>query len=223
MVQQTQAVCSECRGEGEVIPAKDRCKICAGKKKMKSESVIEVHIDKGMRDGQKITFAGQGDQEPGVPAGDIIIVLDEQQNPIFTRKGHNLMMILKLELVEALCGCAKVIETLDNRQLVFHLLPGEVIKHDDVRVIHGEGMPHYKNPFEKGDLIIHFEVNFPKQLSQQSRDGLSKILPGRTEPLIPDGAEFKQLDEVQPRQRQMYDQDDDGQGGHPQAVRCQAQ
>ncbi len=92
---------------------------------VKAESLIEVHIDKGMHDGQKITFSGQGDQEPGMPAGDIIIVLDEQPHPIFTRKGHNLVVTLKLELVEALCGCSKVVEMLDGRQLVFHLLPGQ--------------------------------------------------------------------------------------------------
>ena len=31
-----------------------------------------------MEDGQKITFGGEGDQEPGMEPGDIIIVLDEK-------------------------------------------------------------------------------------------------------------------------------------------------
>lgn len=31
-----------------------------------------------------------------------------------------------------------------------------------VRVVRGEGMPHYRNPFEKGDLFIKFEVQFPE-------------------------------------------------------------
>ncbi len=39
MVQQTQGVCSDCRGEGEVIPAKDRCRACAGKKKAGSRAL----------------------------------------------------------------------------------------------------------------------------------------------------------------------------------------
>lgn len=39
----------------------------------------------GMRDGQKIVFHGEGDQEPGIEPGDIIIVLDQREHPHFTR------------------------------------------------------------------------------------------------------------------------------------------
>lgn len=42
-------------------------------------------IATGMRDGQKIVFHGEGDQEPGLEPGDIITVLDLQQHPRFTR------------------------------------------------------------------------------------------------------------------------------------------
>ena len=39
----------------------------------------------GMKDGQKITFHGEGDQEPGLEPGDIIIVLDQKDHAVFTR------------------------------------------------------------------------------------------------------------------------------------------
>lgn len=39
----------------------------------------------GMKDGQKITFHGEGDQEPGLEPGDIIIVLDQKDHSLFTR------------------------------------------------------------------------------------------------------------------------------------------
>lgn len=47
MVQQIQSVCGECRGEGEVIDPKHRCKNCNGKKIVKERKILEVHIDKG--------------------------------------------------------------------------------------------------------------------------------------------------------------------------------
>uniref|UniRef100_A0A8C0LR55 DnaJ homolog subfamily A member 1 n=1 Tax=Canis lupus dingo TaxID=286419 RepID=A0A8C0LR55_CANLU len=79
MVQQIQSVCMD-QGHGERISPKDRCKSCNGRKIVREKKILEVHIDKGMKDGQKITFHGEGDQEPGLEPGDIIIVLSERTN-----------------------------------------------------------------------------------------------------------------------------------------------
>ena len=62
MMQQMQSVCSDCHGDGEMINEKDRCKVCQGRKVTKETKNHEVEIDKGMRDGQKITLRGEGDQ-----------------------------------------------------------------------------------------------------------------------------------------------------------------
>lgn len=52
-------------------------------KVVRDRKVLEVHIDKGMSDGQKITFSGEGDQEPGLEPGDIIILIDEKEHNTF--------------------------------------------------------------------------------------------------------------------------------------------
>lgn len=31
-----------------------------------------------------------------------------------------------------------------------------------IRMVKGEGMPQYRNPFEKGDLYVKFDVQFPE-------------------------------------------------------------
>ena len=71
---------------------KDRCKNCQGKKTIKERKILEVHIDKGMKDGQKITFSSEGDQEPGIEPGDIIIILDEKPHLVFRRDDMDLHM-----------------------------------------------------------------------------------------------------------------------------------
>ena len=38
-------------------------------------------------------------------------------------------------------------------------------------------MPHYRNPFEKGRMLIQFNVVFPPNLDPAMADALSKILP----------------------------------------------
>ena len=88
-------------------------------------------------------------------------------------------MRLELTLVEALCGFQKTIHTLDERDLVITSLPGEVVKHGDVKCVLNEGMPHYRNPFEKGRLIIQFHVVFPQQLPPEIVPQLEPLLPSR--------------------------------------------
>jgi DnaJ-class molecular chaperone len=63
MVQQMQAMCRECNGQGEILNEKDRCKQCQGKKTIKQKKKFEVNVDKGMQDSQKITFRGESNQE----------------------------------------------------------------------------------------------------------------------------------------------------------------
>ncbi|KFR02831.1 DnaJ subfamily A member 1, partial [Opisthocomus hoazin] len=196
MVQQIQSVCMECQGHGERISPKDRCKSCTGRKIVREKKILEVHIDKGMKDGQKITFHGEGDQEPGLEPGDIIIVLDQKDHSLFTRRDEDLLMSMDIQLVEALCGFQKPITTLDNRTIIITSHPGQVVKHGAIKCVLNEGMPIYRRPYEKGRLIIEFRVNFPESgfLSSDKLSLLEKLLPTRQE--TEETEEMEQVDLV---------------------------
>lgn len=226
MVQQIQSVCGDCQGQGERINPKHRCKHCQGRKVIRERKILEVHIDKGMKDGQNIRFHGEGDQEPGLEAGDIIIVLDEKEHQTFRRHENDLIMEMELQLVETLCGFQKTIPTLDDRTLVLTNLPGEVIKHGSIKCVMNEGMPIYKDPFEKGRLIIKFNVKFPEKIDPASVGMLEKLLPARQEVIIPDEAEEHDLIDYDPkaqssrRRTEAYGEDEDGEGMGGQRVQC---
>ena len=89
-----------------IIP---RCKKCNGRKVNRERKILEVSVDKGMEDGQKVTFSGEGDQEPGLEPGDIIIVLDEKAHALFKRNGQvgnrciNFIFILSVVSVFIIC------------------------------------------------------------------------------------------------------------------------
>lgn len=68
-------------------------------------------------------------------------------------------------------------------------LSGEVITHMSLKCILNEGMPQYKNPFEKGKLIIQFIVNFPDTIDEKRIPQLEALLPPRPEIIIPDEAD----------------------------------
>jgi len=235
MMQQIQSMCGECHGEGERVDPKLRCKKCNGRKVNRERKILEVSVDKGMEDGQKVTFSGEGDQEPGLEPGDIIIVLDEKAHALFKRNGQDLIMKMDISLTEALTGLKKAVKTLDDRTLVIQTVRGEVIKTGDLKMVRGEGMPQYRNPFEKGRLIIQFNVVFPPSLEPSVAEKLASILPPADEPILPDEVDEVDLNDFDPeadRQQQHhrmghghFDDDDEGHHGHPggPGVQCATQ
>ena len=156
-----------------------------------------------MEDGQKITFSGEADEEPGIKPGDVVIILDEKEHPVFKRRKGNLHINVDINLVEAVCGFEKYIETLDKRWLKMTSPPGDVIKPGDVKMIVDEGMPVYGRSISKGKLFVKFHVVFPPQecLTGDGIDKLRELLPKPDEPIIPDDADEYVLEDIVPESK----------------------
>jgi len=232
-VQQSQTTCSNCHGSKETIDPKDRCKTCNGKKVVREKKLLVVEIDKGMMDNQTIRFSGEGDQEPGIEPGDIVFAIDEQPHKDFHRRKMDLIYTMKLSLSEALTGFTRIIKTLDDRSLVIETKPGEIIEPDHCRRILNEGMPRYKSPFEHGQLIIKFLVEFPETLDPTICGKLRNLLPRPKEDIVSDDAEHCELLSFDPKRdftssqsggyREAYMDDDGSDGPGPQRVQCGSQ
>ncbi|KAL8162054.1 hypothetical protein V2J09_013543 [Rumex salicifolius] len=237
MIQQMQHPCNECKGTGETINDKDRCPQCKGEKVMQEKKVLEVVVEKGMQNGQKITFPGAADEAPDTVTGDIVFVVQQKEHPKFKRKGDDLFYEHTLSLTEALCGFQFALTHLDSRQLLIKSSPGEVVKPDQFKGINDEGMPMYQRPFMKGKLYIHFTVDFPDSLSLDQCKALESVLPPRTTTQLTD-MEIDECEETtlhdvnieeEMRRKQAhareeaYDEDDEMPGGGAQRVQCAQQ
>ncbi|KAI9613885.1 hypothetical protein PSHT_01316 [Puccinia striiformis] len=219
MVQQLQQTCQECQGVGEIINPKDRCKDCTGAKIVKERKVLDVHIDKGMRDGQSITFRGEADQSPNVTPGDVEIIIEEKPHPIFKRKEDDLIAEIEVDLVTALTGGVIPLEHLDSHALMIKVNPGEVLKPNATKLVHGFGMPsvRYHNP---GDLILSIKITFPDSIPPESCAALQALLPPpRPLPtwgdnILVDEVEMVDATEARTKSRaQGDDMDEDEEGG----------
>ncbi|KAL7127058.1 hypothetical protein ABFS83_14G228900 [Erythranthe nasuta] len=237
MIQQMQQPCGDCRGTGETINDKDRCPQCKGDKVVQEKKVLDVHVDKGMQNGQKITFPGEADEAPDTVTGDIVFVVQQKEHPKYKRKGDDLFIEHTLPLGEALCGFQFALSHLDGRQLLIKSQPGEVVKPDSYKAINDEGMPMYQRPFMKGKLYIHFNVEFPDSLSTEQVEALEKILPPKPQSKLTD----MEVDECEEttlhdvniedemrrkqahRQQEAYDDDDEDMHGGAQRVQCAQQ
>lgn len=127
MIQRFQTACPDCAGEGEIVKDKDRCKQCNGKKTVVDRKVLHVNVDKGVKSGSRVEFRGEGDQAPGILAGDVIFEIEQKPHPRFTRKDDDLLFNCDIELVTALAGGTIFVEHLDDRWLSIDVLPGEAI------------------------------------------------------------------------------------------------
>jgi len=234
MIQQMQTACNECGGRGEVIKEEDKCTDCKGKKVSKQKKILEVMIEKGMKHGQKIVFAGEADEAPGMEAGDIIFVIIEKKHELFKRNGNDLILELTIPLIEALTGFTTYVKHLDGRQLMVQhktAAAGDIIKPGDVRVIQNEGMPTHKRPFEKGSLYVTFEIQFPDgPFTSAEADRLNSVLgkgkpkaqkvSGEVEEVVLQKAQFERKKGRRDPSGEEDEEDHPGRGG---SVQCAQQ
>lgn len=229
MVQQVQSTCRVCGGKGYTIADKDKCRTCNGEKVIKERKVLEVYVDKGMQHGQKITFTGEANANPGSVPGDVVVVLKQEEHDVFTRKESNLVIEKEISLSDALCGSEFYIKQLDGRMLFVRSPPGTVITPGTIKSIPGEGMPVWKNPMERGFMFVKFAVKFPISVTPSQSRTIQTVLGRRTPlPEIEEEEEVEDVEMVEFENDHMrssryangsaYDEDDD-EDGQPR-VQC---
>jgi DnaJ homolog subfamily A member 2 len=152
--------CIKCSGTGKMIPKKFKCKKCNGEKTVLKNQKIEVKVEAGMKNKQLIIVKGESNDE--ICCEDVIFVINEIEHPIFKRKGDDLFMDKKINLIESLGGVEFVVCFLDGRDLIVKSKLGNVIKPNQVMEVENEGFV-IENDFEnrKGNLYVTFFVEFP--------------------------------------------------------------
>jgi DnaJ family protein A protein 2 len=239
MVQRGQIACPACDGQGQRVRPSDLCGKCQGKKVSKEKKILEVHVEKGMKKGDHIRFSGEGDQIPGVKlSGDILLVIGQKPHDLFRRVGNHLLLNHAISLQEALCGFQLPLQHLDKRTVLVTVPPGKVTDPNYAWTIHREGMPvPNTGGVERGNLVIHFDVEFPASLPASARQQIAKALNHVPTTPSPDAVKCNLSDHVEkPKRRggrgarrQMAEADDDddqprgggGGGGGGGGAQCQ--
>lgn len=231
MYTQSTSPCDDCRGTGEQINEKDKCKTCDGKKVTKEKKILDVQIDKGAPNGEKYVFHGEADEYPGIEPGDVVIQVHEEKHELFKRRGADLLIEKEITLLEALTGVDFVLTHLDGRHIRIKNQPGEVIKPDDIKTVEGHGMPYHKQPYKFGNLFVVFKIVFPKELKKEQINKVQEALGGsKKKDVDMEVAESCFLKEFHEHHRNTHheggqdgngsDDEDEGNGHRGQSVRC---
>lgn len=133
---------------------------------------LEVVVEPGTRNEDRIFFKHMNDQKPGEIPGHLIIIVNERKEKSpWIRRGDNLQLKLRLSLHEALLGFSRKIKHLDGH--IVSLSTKSVTKPGQVIRIEGEGMPLKDMPSQFGNLDIIVQIDFPNAFTEGEREELS--------------------------------------------------
>ncbi|KAH8262849.1 hypothetical protein KR044_001018 [Drosophila immigrans] len=222
-------VCPTCDGRGFTINEKKRCKLCTGSGFVDQQMQRNVDIEPGVPHMLKLPFAKEGHQLRSGEFGDLYVVLVQAEHTLFQRRHANLYMHdLEINITEALCGYTYCFKHLDGRNVCMTTQPGEVLRHNHIKMVRNGGMPVFQKPADHGDLYVQFKVQMPPNdfATQPQLALLEDLLPPRERTVVPTGAEEVNMTDYKPGARQARtdtDDDDDynGQSPHFESVQCQ--
>lgn len=171
---QVQEVCPTCNGQGKVI--KNKCVHCNGEGVVRDEEIITIHIPAGVVGGMEIPVQGKGNAAPhgGIP-GDLLVLIEEEDNTNLIREGENLIYNLLLDVPTAILGGKVIIPTLDGEAKITispGTQPGKVLR------MKGKGLPiidQYARQYGTGDLLINVGVYIPGHLNKEERELIEKL------------------------------------------------
>jgi len=158
------STCPKCGGTGQVI--RDVCRSCSGEGRVKKERTIKVKIPAGVNSGNYLTLRGQGNAGyRGGPAGDIIVLIEVEEDERFERHGDDILLDLPISFSQAALGANVEIETLDGKARIN--IPPETQTGKILRM-RGKGIPHL-NASGRGDQLVRLTVWTPNSLSPEER------------------------------------------------------
>ncbi|HOQ06270.1 MAG TPA: J domain-containing protein [Clostridiales bacterium] len=135
------------------------------------EKRISLKIPAGIKQGEKIKLAGQGN--PGInggPNGDLYLRVEFRKDPVFELNGLDLEARLQLYPWEAALGTEKPFSTLDGRISV--KIPAGVQTDSRIRVA---GKGYRDKSGRRGDLFLRVAIVNPPRLNREQLELYEKL------------------------------------------------
>ena len=111
---QTRFDCPSCNGEGKIITKK--CPSCNGEGIVRDNEVITLNIPAGVGEGMQLSLTGKVNAaRHGGVAGDLLILIEEEQHPELIRDENDLLYNLLLTIPQAALGGSVEVPTVDGK------------------------------------------------------------------------------------------------------------
>ncbi len=162
--------CSSCDGSGQIIDKRPSGVDNSGL--VSKEEIISVKIPAGVGEGMQLSMGGKGNEAPGGGvAGDLLILIEEQEDKHLKRDGNNLVYDLYISFVDAALGTAVEVPAVGGKVKI-KIDPGT--QSGKILRLRGKGLKDV-NGYETGDQLIYVNVWTPKKLTPEEKDQTGRI------------------------------------------------
>jgi molecular chaperone DnaJ len=166
----TTSACPVCHGSGKTV---DKRPPGAGPDGLISfEDIVTINIPAGVADGMQLSMSGKGNAGPGGgPSGDLIILIEEHEDPTLKRDGNNIVYDLYIGFADAALGTSVEVPTVDGKvklKIDIGTQAGKILR------LRGKGIPEI-NGNHRGDQLIHVNIWTPQKLTPEEKAILEKL------------------------------------------------
>jgi curved DNA-binding protein len=129
---------------------------------------VKVKIPKGIEDGQRLKLKGKGSSGiEGGPRGDLLLTIRVSNPEGYQREGDNVYLDHPIDLYTAVLGGDTVVQTLNGKAKLS--IPAGTSSGKLFR-LKGMGMPKFRHPSQKGDLLVRVQIQVPEKLTPAERE-----------------------------------------------------
>lgn len=166
----TASPCPTCHGSGKTIDKKPAGVGSDGLER--KEETVSIKIPAGVMDGMQLRVSGKGNEGPmGGPAGDLMVLIEEEEHENLKRDGNNLHFDMYITFPTAALGGHVEIPTINGKARIkvdSGTQSGKVLR------LKGKGLPSVEG-YGTGDLLVHLNVWTPKHLSNNEKKILEDL------------------------------------------------
>jgi len=137
-----------------------------------NEDLLSIKIPVGVGEGMQLSMTGKGNVPiRGGIAGDLLIVIEEEEHPELKRDGSNIHFDLRMNFADAALG----------REIEIPIVGGKVkinikagTQSGEILRLKGKGLKEL-NSYGVGDQLVHVSLFTPTTLNSEDREILEKI------------------------------------------------
>jgi molecular chaperone DnaJ len=176
--------CPSCGGSGQTIDKRPSGVDSSGL--VSKEDLITIKVPAGVAEGMQLSMGSKGNEAPGGGApGDLLILIEEQEDKELKRDGNNLIYDLYISFVDAALGTSLEVPSIGGKVRI-KIDPGT--QGGKILRLRGKGIKDV-NGYGVGDQLIYVNVWTPKKLTSDEKATLERLRQSSNFQPSPDSSE----------------------------------